>query len=146
MNEDHENNMKFHPQSNTYILRKKSYFEQNVSLDGNLITGPDTNFWKDLKVAGNVELGKGTVVRGSLHAEEVILGPDCRVDGDIHASRNATLLDRCTISGQATTDGWMKVRPGCNLKFVRAKKELELVGKVNVKSIESGTKVIVHSE
>ncbi|WP_225419980.1 hypothetical protein [Methanohalophilus profundi] len=50
MNEDNENNMKFHPQSNTYILRKKSYFEQNVSLDGNLITGPDTNFWKNLKV------------------------------------------------------------------------------------------------
>ncbi len=50
------------------------------------------------------------------------------------------------ISGSATAERDMHIRPGCNIGFARASTILELIGKVEIKEIESGTKVIVRSE
>jgi hypothetical protein len=50
--------IKYHPGSNTYIVQRKAYFEDSVLLKGNLIVGAGCNFWQELRVEGNLELGK----------------------------------------------------------------------------------------
>jgi len=55
--------IKYHPGSNTYIIQKKAYFENSVLLKGNLIVGASCNFWQELRVEGNLELGKHSLDR-----------------------------------------------------------------------------------
>ncbi|MEA1984481.1 MAG: polymer-forming cytoskeletal protein [Euryarchaeota archaeon] len=135
----------YHADTNTYIVRKKAYFEDNISIDGNMIVGSGTNFWKGLKVSGTLELGKGSFIRNDLETGSAVIGPRSKIGGNVHASNDLTLLDDVTVTGSAICGGEMIVRPGCRIGFARADKWLELVGKVDIKSFESGTKVVVRS-
>lgn len=138
--------IKYHAGSNTYIIQKKAYFEKSVLLKGNLIVGAGCNFWQELRVEGNLELGKNSLVKGNVQAHNAIIGPYCDIRGDLQVDNDLTLMDDATIAGSATCGGQMLVRPGCSMGFVRAEKVLELVGKVSIKDVEAGTKVIVRSK
>ncbi|MBP2030201.1 putative acyltransferase (DUF342 family) [Methanohalophilus levihalophilus] len=141
-----DNFLKYHPESNTYIAEKRSYFKDEIRVDGNLIAGALSNFWKSLSATGTVELGKRTIVRGDLKATRILLGPGSEITGNLHAEDEAILLDGAIIGGSATCGGQMKIRPGCKIKFAKADRELELVGKVHIGEIESGTRVVVRSD
>lgn len=138
--------IKYHAGSNTYIIRKKAYFEEAVSLDGNMMVGAGANFWKGLIVSGSLELGKGSFVNGDIKAKNAIIGPRTEIIGSVEVENDLTLLDKVIVKGSAICGGEMFVRPGCLIAFAKAASTLELIGKVNVKEIESGTKVIVCSE
>ncbi len=138
--------IKYHPGSNTYIIQKKAYFENSVLLKGNLIVGAGCNFWQELRVEGTLELGKNSLVKGNVQAHNAIIGPHCEVRGNLQVDKDLTLMDDVNILGSATCGGQMFVRPGCSMGFVKAEKLLELVGKVTIKDVEAGTKVIVRSE
>ncbi|WP_292467157.1 polymer-forming cytoskeletal protein [Methanolobus sp.] len=141
-----ESQLKYHEDSNTYIARKKTYFEGDVNIDGNFMVGAGSNFWKNLNVKGALELGKGTFVKGNIIADKAIIGAKSEINGNIEVAGELRIFDSVKINGSAIAGEEMLVRPGCNIKFAKASKTMELVGKTSIKEIESGTKVIVRSE
>jgi predicted acyltransferase (DUF342 family) len=141
-----ENPIKYHEDSNTYITRKNSYFEREINIDGNLIVGSGSNFWKDVNVKGVLELGKGTFVKGNVKADEAIVGARSEINGNIEVAGDLKIFDSVKIEGSAIAGDEMHVRPGSKIGFAKATSIMELVGKVSIKEIESGTKVIVRSE
>jgi len=138
--------IRYHADTNTYVIQKKAFFEDNVAVDGNMIVGAGANFWKNLKVSGSLELGKGSFVKYDVKADNALIGPHTEIGGSIEVASNLTLLDDVRVAKSATSGGEMLVRPGCSIGFAKADNTLELVGKVDVKEIETGTKVIVRSE
>ncbi|KXS44644.1 polymer-forming cytoskeletal protein [Methanolobus zinderi] len=138
--------IKYHEESNTYIARKRSYFENDINIDGNFIVGAGSGFWKNLNVKGTLKLGKGSSVKGNIRADDIVIGSRSEIQGDIEAANDLKLFDRVTVHGSAISGKTMSIRPGSTVGFARASEVLELIGKVNVKEIESGTKVIVRSE
>ena len=141
-----ENPIKYHEDSNTYITRKNSFFEREINIDGNLIVGSGSNFWKDVNVKGVLELGKGTFVKGNVKADEAIVGARSEINGNIEVAGDLKIFDSVKIEGSAIAGDEMHVRPGSKIGFAKASRTMELVGKVSIKEIESGTKVIVRSE
>jgi cytoskeletal protein CcmA (bactofilin family) len=137
--------LKYHPESNTYIIRKQSFFEDDVNINGNLITGIGVNFWKDLDVNGSLKLGKGSVIRGNVRADDALIGPYSKIDGNLEIKNTIKILDGAVVKS-VICGGEMSVRPGCRIGFVKAEKTLELIGNVDVKEIERGTRVIVRTE
>ncbi|WP_321429446.1 polymer-forming cytoskeletal protein [uncultured Methanolobus sp.] len=141
-----ENPIKYHEDSNTYITRKNSFFEREINIDGNLIVGSGSNFWKDVNVKGVLELGKGTFVKGNVKADEAIVGARSEINGNIEVAGDLKIFDSVKIEGSAIAGDEMHVRPGSKIGFAKASRTMELVGKVSIKEIESGTKIIVRSE
>lgn len=137
--------IKYHAGSDTYIVQKKAYFEESVTIDGNMMIGAGANFWQGLTVSGSLELGKGSFVKGDVKAENAIIGSRTEITGDIEVMGDLTLLDDVIVAKSATCGGEMIVRPGCSIAFAKADRTLELIGKVDIKEIKTGTKVIVRS-
>lgn len=138
--------LRYHKASNTYIARRRSYFESDVIIDGNFIAGAASSFWKDLTVKGTLKLGKNSSVRGNVKADDIVVGPGCDIKGNVEAYSDLKLFDHVTVDGSATVGGTLSIRPGCSVAFARANATLELIGQVHIKEIESGTKVIVRCE
>ncbi|AKB84382.1 polymer-forming cytoskeletal protein [Methanococcoides methylutens] len=138
--------IKYHPETNTYIVRRKAFFEESVRIDGNMIIGSGANFWKDLEVTGSLELGKASLVKGSVKAGDALISTRCEIRGNVDVGHNLTMLDNVEVAGHAICGNQMSIRPGCKVSFAKAEKALELVGKVDIKEIESGTKLIVRSD
>ena len=138
--------IKYHAGSDTYIVQKKAYFEDSIILDGNTMVGAGANFWQGLTVSGSLELGKGSFVNGDVKAENAIIGSHTEITGSIEVVNDLTLLDDVIVAKSATCGGEMLVRPSCSIAFAKADTTLELIGKVNVKEIETGTKVIVRMD
>lgn len=138
--------VRYHAETDTYIVRKKAFFENSIKIDGNMIVGAGANFWKDLEVSGSLQLGKASFVKGDVKADEALISTRCEIGGDVDVTNDLTLLDNVKVGGSAICGKEMSIRPGCQVTFVKATTALELVGKVDVKEIESGTKLIVRSE
>lgn len=137
--------IKYHPRSNTYVIEKRAFLEEDLTLDGNVIVGPEVKFWKNLTVSGRLELGKGSIVQGNVKAGSAIICAAAKVLGNIETVSELVLLDRARIN-IAVCGGDIRVRPGCFLGSVKAGGTLELVGKVAVKRVEPLTKVIIRAE
>jgi len=86
--------IKRHPESETFIIKKFSFFENEVNLPGNAVVGMGCDFWGDLVVKGNLVLGKGSKVKGDVIAEKSTIGADCDIKGNIKVVGNLTQLDR----------------------------------------------------
>jgi predicted acyltransferase (DUF342 family) len=138
--------LRYHKASNTYIARRRSYFESDVTIDGNFIAGAASSFWQDLTVKGTLKLGKNSSVRGRIKADDIVIGPGCEIKGDVEAYNDLKLFDRVNVGGSAIAGGTISIRPGCSINFAKASTTLELIGQVHIKEIESGTKVIVRGE
>ncbi|WP_440952773.1 polymer-forming cytoskeletal protein [Methanococcoides sp. FTZ1] len=138
--------IKYHPETNTYIVRRKAFFEDSIRLDGNVIVGAGANFWKDLEVTGSLELGKASLVKGNIKAGDALISTRCEVGGNIDVEHNLTMLDNVNVAGHAICGDQMSIRPGCKVAFAKADVALELIGKVDIKEIESGTKLVVRSD
>ncbi|WP_244603588.1 polymer-forming cytoskeletal protein [Methanococcoides sp. AM1] len=138
--------LKYHADTNTYIIRRKAFFEDSVRLDGNVIIGSGANFWKDLEASGSLELGKASLVKGNVKASDALISTRCEIGGNIDVTYNLTMLDNVKVAGHAICGNEMSIRPGCEITFAKADTALELIGKVNIKEIESATKLIVRSD
>ncbi|RXA21178.1 polymer-forming cytoskeletal protein [Methanosarcina sp. MSH10X1] len=137
--------IKYHPRSNTYVIEKRAFFEEDLILDGNVIVGQEAKFWKNLTVTGRLELGKGSIVRGDVKARSALVCSGAKVLGNIETTSELILLDRAKIN-IAACQGDIRARPGCTLNSVKADGTLELVGKVIVRKVEPLTKVIIRAE
>lgn len=137
--------IKYHPRSNTYVIEKRAFLEEDLTLDGNVIVGQEVKFWKNLTVAGRLELGKGSVVRGNVKARSALVCSKTKILGNIETASELVLLDRAKINA-AACQGDIRVRPGCILDSVKADGTLELIGKVLVRKVEPLTKVIIRAE
>ncbi|WP_410510398.1 polymer-forming cytoskeletal protein [Methanosarcina hadiensis] len=137
--------IKYHPRSNTYVIKKRAFLEEDLVLDGNVIIGQEAKFWKNLTVSGRLELGKGSIVQGNVKAGSALICSAVKVLGNLETVSELVLLDRAIINS-AACKGDIRVRPGCTLGSVKAGGTLELVGKVNVRKVEPLTKVIIRAE
>ena len=137
--------IKYHPRSNTYVIEKRVFFEEDLMLDGNVIVGQDVKFWKNLTVSGRLELGKGSIIQGNVKAESALICAAAQILGSIQTVSELVLLDGARVN-VAACEGDIRVRPGCSIGSVKAGGTLELVGKVAVKRVEPLTKVIVRAE
>lgn len=137
--------IKYHPRSNTYVIEKRAFLEEDLTLDGNVIVGQEVKFWKNLTVTGRLELGKGSIVQGDVKARSALVCSEAKVLGNIETVSELVLLDNVKIN-TAACKGDIRVRPGCTLNSVKAEGMLELVGKVIVRKVEPLTKVIIRAE
>lgn len=137
--------IKYHPRSNTYIIEKRAFLEEDLTLNGNVIVGQEVKFWKNLTVTGRLELGKGSIVKGNVKAKSALICSEAKVLGNIETDSELVLLDRAKINA-AACQGDIHVRPGCTLDSVKADGTLELIGKVIVRKVEPLTKVIIRAE
>jgi len=137
--------IKYHPRSNTYVIEKRAFLEEDLILDGNVIVGQEVKFWKDLRVTGRLELGKGSVVQGNVKAGSALVCSGAKIMGNIETVSELVLLDKAKINA-AACQGDIRVRPGCAIGSVKAEGTLELVGKVIVRKVEPLTKVIIRAE
>jgi len=137
--------IKYHPRSNTYVIEKRAFLEEDLVLAGNVIVAQEVKFWKNLTVSGRLELGKGSIVQGNVKAGSAIICAAAKVLGNIETVSELVLLDGARIN-IAACEGDIRVRPGCSLGSVKAGGTLELVGKVAVRKVEPLTKVIIRAE
>jgi len=137
--------IKYHPRSNTYVIEKRAFLEEDLNLDGNVIVGQEAKLWKNLTVTGRLELGKGSIVKGNVKARSALVCSEAKILGNIETVSELVLLDRAKINA-AACQGDIRVRPGCTLDSVKADGTLELVGKVIVRKVEPLTKVIIRAE
>ncbi len=137
--------IKYHPRSNTFVIEKRAFLENDLTLDGNVIVGQEVKFWKDLTVTGRLELGKGSIVKGSVKARNALVCSEAKILGNIETVSELVLLDRARVNA-AACEGDIRIRPGCFIGSVKAGGTLELVGKVAVKRVEPLTKMIIRAE
>jgi predicted acyltransferase (DUF342 family) len=137
--------IKYHSPSNTYIIEKKAFFDEDLTLGGNVIVGQDVNFWKNLWVAGRLELGKASVVQGDVKARSALICAGASILGSIETFSELVLLDGSRVNF-ASCMGDIRIRPGCTVTSVKAKGTLELIGQVTVKKVEPLTKVVIRAE
>ncbi|AKB84012.1 hypothetical protein MSBR3_3434 [Methanosarcina barkeri 3] len=137
--------IKYHPRSNTYVIEKRAFLYENLTLDGNVIVGQEVKFWKNLTVTGRLELGKGSVVRGNVKARSALVCSRAKILGNIETISELFLLDKAKISA-AACQGDIRVRPGCVIDSVKADGTLEIVGKALVRKVEPLTKVVIRGE
>ena len=135
--------IRYHSKTNTYIIQKKSYFEKDISFNGNVITGMNTHFWKNLKVDGILKLGTGSSIKGILTAESAIIGSKSKIEY-IEVEDNLTLLAKCKIKC-ATCKGDITVHSDCCIEEIQTNGTLEIVGKVHIKKRKQCSKIIVRS-
>jgi predicted acyltransferase (DUF342 family) len=137
--------IKYHPRSNTYVIEKRAFLEEDLTLDGNVIVGQEVKFWKNLTVTGRLELGKGSIVQGNIKARSALVGSEAKILGNIETVSELILLDKAKINA-ATSQGDIRVRPGCIINAIKADGTLELIGKVIVRKVEPLTKVVIRAE
>jgi carbonic anhydrase/acetyltransferase-like protein (isoleucine patch superfamily) len=137
--------IKYHRRSNTYVIEKRAFFDEDLILEGNVTVGQEVNFWKDLIVTGRLELGKGSIVQGNVKARSALICPEAKILGNIETISELVLLDRANINS-AVCEEDIRVRPGCILNSVKAGGTLELIGKITIKKVEPLTKVIIRAE
>lgn len=137
--------IKYHPRSNTYVIEKRAFLEEDLTLDGNVIVGQEVKFWKNLTVTGRLELGKGSIVQGNVKARSALICSEAKVLGNIETVSELVLLDKAKIN-TAACQGDIRVRPRCTLNSVKADGTLELIGKVIVRKVEPLTKVIIRAK
>jgi len=127
------------------VIEKLAFFEEDLTLDGNVIVGQNVKFWKNLTVTGRLELGKGSIVKGDVKARSALVCSEAKILGNIETVSELVLLDRAKINTTAC-QGDILARPGCTLDSVKADGTLELVGKVVVRKVEPLTKVVIRAE
>lgn len=137
-------NIRFHAPSNTYIIPKNSVIDQNVAVKGNLIVGSGSRFWKNIKVDGIIQFGKGCLVEGNLRAGQVIFGSRSKIKGNIIADADVTLLQN-SIVRSAETKGNITIMPGCFVGYANGS-TLQVIGKAEIKKIGVITKVTVRAD
>ena len=137
-------NIRYHSPSNTYIISKKSYFDQDVFINGNAMVGPGAHFWKNVKISGNAQFGKGCVIEGRLETENALIGSQSVVKGPICASGDISLFQNVTVQS-IESGGNVVIMEGCTADYINGKK-LEIIGKAQVKKIGSITKMTVKAD
>ncbi|MDR0767925.1 MAG: hypothetical protein LBE57_05755 [Methanosarcinales archaeon] len=136
-------NIRFHSPSNTYIIPKNSIIDQNVAVKGNVIVGPGVRFWKNVKIDGNIQLGKGCFIEGHLKANQIIVGSRSKIKGNIKADADISLFQNVVVSS-IESGGSITIMPGCVVGYANGN-TLTVIGKADIRKIGAITKVTVRA-
>ena len=134
--------IKIHKDSDTFIVKRSSFFDIPVHLKGNLIVGNDTDFWSDVSVTGSLELGKGVRVKGSVRAASAIIGARSIIDGDVTTENSCLVLDFARIGESIRAGRDVMLRPNTGARIVAAEGNIEITGKTDVSELRAGKKII----
>jgi len=140
------NFIKKHKASDTFIIKRSSFFDTPVHLTGNLIVGSGSDFWGDLVVTGFLELAKGVTVKGSVHAASAIIGAYSQINGSIKTEQDCVVLDCSRISGDIISGGDIMLRPNVSVGIVDAAGNIEITGKTDVTELRAGKKIIARKD
>ncbi len=140
------NFIKRHKDSNTFIIKRSSFFDTPVHLDGNLIVGDNTDFWSDIVVTGSLELRTYITVKGSVRAASAIIGAHSRIEGDVKTEQDFTMLDHAMICGNIKSGGDVMLRPNIRSGIVYAAGNIGVTGRVYVKELRAEQKIIARKD
>ena len=136
----------YFPKSDTYVIRKNSYFDDNILIRGNVIIGIRTTFWKNLCVLGSVRTGKGCLFKGNVMCTDGIISGDSVIEGTLESTGNISVFRNVRI-GAAISGGHLTIMDGCVVGYASSRSgELELIGTSDIRAIDRGTKVTVRSD
>ena len=136
----------YFPKSDTYVIRKNSYFDDNILIRGNVIIGIRTTFWKNLCVLGSVRAGKGCLFKGNVMCTDGIISGDSVIEGTLESTGNISVFRNVRI-GAAISGGHLTIMDGCVVGYASSRSgELELIGTSDIRAIDRGTKVTVRSD
>ncbi|MEI7827860.1 MAG: hypothetical protein WCI87_08730 [Euryarchaeota archaeon] len=131
-----------HVKSNTYIVKNDTFFEKNVHVSGNLITGTHVGFWGDLIVEGALSLGNRSTVRGNVRAQSAFIGNDAEVGGILTTIDDTTLLEGARLR-EINSGGSVEIKPEAVIDRIVAEGNVDISGKANIGVISTKGKVIV---
>lgn len=134
--------IKIHPASDTFIIKKRSFFENDISLPGNAIIGAGSSFWGNLAVKGALDLGRGSKIKGNITAGTAVISADSLIEGNIKVSGDLSLLDRVSVGGLAYADGDIFIRPMVSARAAECTGDIMVTGRTDIKSIRSGHKLV----
>ncbi|OEU63856.1 MAG: hypothetical protein BA867_01635 [Desulfobacterales bacterium S5133MH16] len=140
------NFIKRHKDSNTFIIKRSSFFDTPVHLDGNLIVGDNTDFWSDIVVTGSLELRKYITIKGSVHAASAIIGAHSMIKGGVKTKQDCTVLDHAMICGNITAGGDVMLRPNIRAGIVYAAGNIGVTGRAYVKELRAEQKIIARKD
>jgi cytoskeletal protein CcmA (bactofilin family) len=130
-----------HGKSNTYIIKNDTFFEKNVHVSGNLITGTHVGFWGDLIVDGALTLGNRSTVRGNVRAESAFIGNDVEIGGVLTTTDDTTVLDGARIQ-EIDSRGGVAVKSDAVIDRIVAEGNVEVSGKASIGFISAKGTVI----
>lgn len=135
-----------HTDSDTFIIKRSSFFDTPVRLNGNLIVGNNTDFWSDLAVTGHLELGKGVTVKGSVRAAGAIIGAHSLINGDVKTEQNCVVLDHVSVGGDIISGGDIVIRPYIKARIVDAIGDIEITGRTDIAELRAGKKIVARKD
>lgn len=109
--------------TNTLIVKKDSIVDKHIRFDGKIIAGMYTNFWGDIE-ADEVYLGKNCFVGGEIRCKKIIVGAYTEFNS-IHAE-NVVVLDKC--KGNTIKGSNIRIREGSVIGEVDAENFLIIEG------------------
>ena len=131
-----------HVKSNTYIIKNDTFFEKNVHVSGNLITGTHVGFWGDLVVDGALSLGNSSTVHGNVRAESAFIGNDAEIGGKLTTIDDTTLLEGARLQ-EVDSGGSVAIKPDAVIDRIVAEGNVEIRGKASIGFISTKGTVIV---
>lgn len=140
------NFIKRHESSDTFIIKRSSFFDAPLRLKGNLIVGNSTDFWSDLVVTGSLEMGKSVTVKGAVRAASAIIGAHSMIDGGVETENDCTVLDHTVIGGNIISGGNVMLRPNIRAGIVDAAGNIEIVGRADVTELRAGKRIIARKD
>lgn len=130
----------------TYVMQRKSFFDKNIKVCGNLIVGNGACFWGNLSVSELLELGKNSEIYGNVFAKEAVIGANSLIEGDVTVESDLTVLDGARITGILKCGGNVFLRPNVAAKRAEVKGDIEMHGKNAVPHIKVNGKIIAKKD
>jgi predicted acyltransferase (DUF342 family) len=130
-----------HKGSNTLIIAKNANYAKPINYRVNLIAGMNSRIMERISIDGDLELGKGAHVAGSVRARNVVLGPWSVINGDLTTTGDLVALDHSKVTGAVKCGGSAIVRPDVAFGSLEATGLVEYHGKKPAK-IVTGKSVV----
>lgn len=136
--------IKAHKGSSTLIIPKNDNYARPINYRVNLIVGMNSRVMESIRIAGNLELGKGAQVTGDVKAKDVVLGPWSVIRGNLTVGGDLVALDHSKVTGTVKCRGSATIRPGVAFDSLDATGLVEHYGKKPAKSTTG--KMVVKKE
>jgi len=94
----------------------KDHFERRWLIDGDLSIPANSFFDGDIVASGNVVIGPGSYIRGSVKSnKDTHVFADARIDGSIFSSKNILVEPGCHISGPVIAEDAITLQEGSTI-------------------------------
>jgi predicted acyltransferase (DUF342 family) len=134
-----------HKSSNTLIIAKNANYAKPINYRVNLIAGMNSRIMERIRIEGDLELGKGAHVAGSVQARNVVLGPWSVINGDLTCAGDLVALDHSKVTGAVKCVGSATVRPNVAFGSLEATGLVEYYGRKPAKLV-TGKSVVGKSD